>query len=543
MNRASFTEFFHIWAEVRGWDVPDFHYRACHWLEHRGEHAVMMIFRGAAKSTLLAIHNAWLYYINPQTRVLHQSADDGTAYKTSRDTQAVLRRHPLTRGILLPAAQIEQWWVDGADDARNASMYARGIMSNVTSSRADEIQNDDVEVPRNIGTVEAREKLRYRLGEQTHIAVPGARKLYVGTPHTHDSLYQEQIRMGADALIVRLFEDEQRVESASKADVPLDFTPEYVFEGIGEHAKLLVPGRDYVLTTGGLRLMNPTGAVLDCYAGCAWPERFDRRELLKRRRECRTLNTWDSQYQLHAKPMSEVRLDPEHLIPYEVEPELHRANNALAMYLGGAQIVSATCRIDPASGKPNSDKSSLSVVLQDSKGVYYWHRALELFGEIAEYSDDGKTIEGGQVLQVCDAVRELNLPRVDVETNGIGNTWPAILRSAFRQQKVTAAVRPVQSTGNKNRRILAAIEPPLRARHLWAHTSVIDAVATQMREWDPAETKQPDDHLDSGAGAIAAEPVRIGSRIKADDCKTFQADGGETWQPAAATFEAVWDDS
>ena len=38
----------------------------------------------------------------------------------------------------------------GATDERNPSMQAAGILSNITSSRADEVQNDDVEVPRNI---------------------------------------------------------------------------------------------------------------------------------------------------------------------------------------------------------------------------------------------------------------------------------------------------------------------------------------------------------------------------------------------------------
>jgi hypothetical protein len=91
---------------------------------------------------------------------------------------------------------------------RNGSMYAKGILSNVTSARANECQNDDVEVPRNIQTPEAREKLRYRLGEQTHILIPGGRKLYIGTPHTHDSLYDEVESMGADCLTIRLFEKE-----------------------------------------------------------------------------------------------------------------------------------------------------------------------------------------------------------------------------------------------------------------------------------------------------------------------------------------------
>ncbi|HDN2532459.1 TPA: phage terminase large subunit, partial [Enterobacter hormaechei] len=210
----SFLAFFLMWAERMNWDVPDCHYQACHWLEHRGNLAVLRCFRGFGKSTILAVYNAWRYYCDRQYRILHQSESDGTAYKTSRDTQNVLRNHPLTKGML-PDGQgtVEQWWVNGALDLRNGSMYAKGILSNVTSARANECQNDDVEVPRNIQTPEAREKLRYRLGEQTHILIPGGRKLYIGTPHTHDSLYDEVESMGADCLTIRLFDKEKRIEA------------------------------------------------------------------------------------------------------------------------------------------------------------------------------------------------------------------------------------------------------------------------------------------------------------------------------------------
>jgi hypothetical protein len=123
----SFVAFFIIWAERMGWEVPDCHYRACHWLEHRGDLAVLRCFRGFGKSTILAVYNAWRYYQNRQYRILHQSEADGTAYKTSRDTQNVLRNHPLTKGML-PDGQgtVEQWWVNGSLDMRNGSMYAKG---------------------------------------------------------------------------------------------------------------------------------------------------------------------------------------------------------------------------------------------------------------------------------------------------------------------------------------------------------------------------------------------------------------------------------
>lgn len=70
-------------------------------------------------------------------------------------------------------------------------------MSRTTGNRADEIQNDDVEVEKNVADDKARKKLRKKLTEQTHILKPGGSRLYVGTPHAHDSLYDELIAGGA----------------------------------------------------------------------------------------------------------------------------------------------------------------------------------------------------------------------------------------------------------------------------------------------------------------------------------------------------------
>jgi hypothetical protein len=295
---------------------------------------------------------------------------------------------------MLREGEVEQWWVHGATDARNASMYAKGILSNVTSARADECQNDDVEVPRNIQTAEAREKLRYRLGEQTHILVPGGRQLYIGTPHTHDSLYDEQQRMGADCLTIRMFEQEHRIEAATATRYTLPFVPEMVFAGIGEPAKVLHLGKDYTLAGRVITFRKAPAALVDFYAGSAWPQRFTPAEMQKRRRKTRTINEWDSQYQLHSKPISDTRLDPDRLSAYDVEPVIRRANGETLMMLGNARIVAAAFRWDPASGKLTSDVSAVALVLQDEDGRRYLHRVERLLGDLVEFAEDGKTITG-----------------------------------------------------------------------------------------------------------------------------------------------------
>lgn len=521
---VSFLAFFMAWAHRMRWDVPDLHVEVCIWLERAWRSGarllLLMLPRGHAKSTILAVFNAWLYYCDNYLRILHQSESDGTALKTSRDTQNVLRHHPFTRGMM-PDGQgtVEQWWVNGAQDRdpRNASMYAKGILSNVTSSRADFIQNDDIEVPKNIGTDEAREKLRYRLGEQIHIAVPGAPKLYIGTPHTHDSIYEDVKRLGAEALVIRMFAKEHRIEKSDKARYSLPFVPEYVFEGIGEGARLLRAGVDYVLEGKTLVLAAPSGALVDCYAGAAWPERFTLEEMEARRQEARTINEWDSQYQLHAKPVTQVRLDPERIIPYDCDADIRFGNGGCAMFLGQAQIVSACLRWDPSGGKLKSDVSALALVLQDAAGRRYIHQATALLGDVAEFSDDGKKITGGQVWQLCDVVEKFQIPRVVVETNGIGTFAPAVLKAALKQRKLICGVSEQASTENKNKRILETLEPLLLSRgQLWAHVDVLDGpVYNQMRDWNPAVKDQEDDYLDAIAGAAGGMPERIGKIVKA----------------------------
>lgn len=533
-ERATLLAFFLEWAELKGWEVPLIHVRACHWMENCADLAVLRCFRGFGKSTLLAVYNAWRYYRDPTYRILHQGADDQMAYKTSRDTQHVLRNHPWTAGLLTDRpGPVEQWWVTGANDPRNASMFAKGITSTTTSSRADECQNDDVEVPKNIQNPEAREKMRARLGEQVHIMVPGARQMFIGTPHTHDSLYDEQERLGADCLTIRMFEREHRVEEATRTRYDVPFVPQYVFLGIGAGARLLEAGVDFKLVRGGIEFAEPPMALVDSYAGCAWPNRFDRAELLKRRRKTRTINEWDSQYQLHSKPVGEQRLQSSRMVPYDAEPVVAQANGETMLMLGGVRLVGAKARWDCSLGKVKSDASALCVVFTDDAGRLYWHRAEALTGELELFGPDGKTLIGGQIKQMLDILAPLQVPSVTVETNGPGGFVPPIARKHLTPYGIS--VVPDFESANKQQRILDAFEPPLSSGFLWAHVSVLDGpAAQQMDDFDPLQKNQPDDYIDAAAGAIAATPVRIGRRVGNPTLK-----GREDWRPSVGTHEVT----
>lgn len=531
---VNFQTFFMVWARRQGWKVPPMHVRVAEFLDGPERLKVLLIFRGGAKSTICGIRNAFQYYLSRAWRIIVQSADDPTANKTSRDTKSVLRRHPLAAGILPPVATaVDRWSVAGNPDERNVSFTAAGIMSNITSSRADEFQFDDVEVPKNIKTAEARANLRARLDEPTHILVPGGMKTYVGTPHTHDSIYEEQIAAGAAVLRIPLFEHHTRYEDTAQrlryacTHIPEDLSDFYVMVGIHRFARLLELGRDFKIEFDDTIVFDkPPGDVLDLCSGNAWPERFTRSEVLFRRRETRTLSAWDSQYQLKAKPVIESRLDPERLIAYDVEPVIAYANEGIRMMLGHVRIVSASAWWDVALGKILADASVFTISLSDERGRLYLHRMVGLLGDL----------EDSQCEEIRRLVIEFQLPNITIETNGPGGFVPAIARKKLAG--TGCGVREYFEHVNKQTRILDAWEPPLSAQFLWAHTSVIEGpLWEQMRDFDPKAKKQADDYLDSGAGAITDLPVRIGKIIG----RVKDVSPRESWRPPGNQITAPLD--
>lgn len=541
-KRESFTVFFMAWAHVQRWQVPALHVRICDWLENcKHPERVLLVFRGAAKSTIYAVYKAWRLYCDPTWTSLIYAADDKLATKLTRDTIRVLRRHPFCNGMLPSKPGAQSFWVLGSTDARNPSMEAVGVNSNATGSRADDIDFDDIEVPKNIKTVEARENLRTKIEDTTHIAVPRTQKTWIGTPHTHDSIYMEQIAAGAAVLKIPLFQHMERYEASEtrlRFPFPHPIGPDglYVMVGIGPFAKLLNEGHDYRYELGEIVFASPPHAVVDVCSVCAWPERFTRLDVLRRRRGTKTLNAWDSQYHLEAKPVTATRLDPTRIRCYEAEPLVREANGITVMTLGAAQIVGAVAWWDCSLGKIDSDASAFCVVFTDALGQLYWHRAEGLTGDLEERDDKGRLV-GGQCFQIRALVVELQLPCVHVETNGPGGFVPPILRKALHG--TGCAVREAWSTADKRKRILDAIEAPMSSRFLWAHRTVLEGPAwDQMHDFNPSVRNQPDDYLDAVAGAIVTTPVRIGKVIQNREKVGNPTDPArKDWRPSAGTFE------
>lgn len=524
-QHISFPAFFIKWAEIQGWDVPDFHLIICAWLERRGRRAVLRVFRGASKSTIFALYQAWRLLENPKTRFIDRGSDDDTALKLSSDTKNVLMKHPFCAGLIKGKLGAEKFNVIGNPDARNASVTAYGILSNATSSRADEICNDDTEVPKNIKTVDSRATLRQRLSEEAHILVPGGKILYIGTPHTHDSIYDEKIKDGYEELTIPLFKHNARHEADGRRtefafDFPVD-EPEDFYAMAGR--EVLHP-YDYELEAGAVRFSKAPdeGTIIDLYAGNVWGKRFTREEIAFKRRECRTQNEWDSQYLLKARPIHEIRLNPDRLVVYMGEVDIRAANGEAALSIENNKMVNARACWDCSLGQKDSDASAFAVMFQDNAGHLFWHVLDVLLGDVYE-----------QCRKIRERVIEYQIPSITVKTRGIGGFLPTILRKEFKEHGIRCGVVEEVEVKNKADRILSAYEPPLSGRFLHVHKAVLDGgLDVQMRDWIPMNTAQPDDLLDAGSGCILNLPVRIGKVVKEADAVPFKE-----WRPGQGSFE------
>lgn len=463
MPQADFRRFTVMWNQRQGQTTPVIHFRMIGWLEDvwklKKTRLLLQAFRSSGKSTIIGLFAAWLLYRNPDLRILVLAADFILARKMVRNVKNILERHPLTTH--LRPKKPEQWagdrfTVERNLELRDPSVMGKGITSNITGSRADVVICDDVEVPKTCDSAEKREALRERLGEIQFVLVPGGMQLYIGTPHSYYSIY---------------------------ADTP---------------RKEL--GEEWPFLDGFERLVVP---VLNEREESAWPEKFSA-ETIAHMRRMSGPNKFAAQMMLVPVNTAEGRLDISLLRFYD--DELDYAKELQTLFLGGKKMSSAAAFWDPAIGSRRGDSSVLAVVFIDEDGHYYLHRMLYLKVK----KQDGIDPATAQCKMVAGVAKELMLPSVSVESNGVGGLLPGLLRNEMANSRVLAGVIDVHNSESKTMRILNAFDAILAAERLSVHKSVLRTpFITEMQEWRPFVEKQRDDGVDAVAGALLMRPVKL----------------------------------
>lgn len=469
-----FPVFLVMWNRREGRATPAIHLKMARWIEAGqgadGARLLLMAFRGAGKSTVAGMFCAWSLYRNPDTRILVLAADDTLAARMVRNVRRILERHPLTAHLRPEKA--DQWASDRftvtrRTELRDPSMRAAGISANVTGSRADLVICDDVEVPNTCESAEKRDSLRARLSEIDYILSPGGAVLTIGTPHTFETIYADETTAG--------------------------------------FARLEIP----ILNTAG---------------ESAWPEKFSSGQIESIRARSGP-NKFASQMMLRPANIAQGRLNPDLLRVYD--SALFWNKEIGGLYVDGRRLVGASAWWDPAFGAAKGDRSVLACVFMDDQGDYRVQR-MEYIKVAPTSGDDEATAQCRIVAQIA---RDLYLPSVAIETNGLGKFLPAILRREMGAARSGSAILEISSRRPKDLRILEAFDAPMAARRIHVHCSVLSSpLMTEMREWRPGIARGHDDGLDALAGALSLQPVRIervGSAFRRHD-----------WRPAAGPIRA-----
>ncbi len=474
-----FPLFLAAWNACQGQTTPKIHLKIAKWLEAEyrkpNPRLLLMAFRSCGKSTLVGVFCAWILMQNPDTRILVLSADLALARKMVRNVKRIIEKHPLTKN--LKPEKIDQWGnekftVKRDKELRDPSMLAKGITTNLTGTRADVIICDDVEVPKTSDSADKRENLRERLKELDYILTSGGTQLYVGTPHCWHTIY-------ADAPRPEIGED----------------TP-----FLGGFARLVQP------------IFMPNGESV-------WPERFpvaNINDILKKTGPAH----FKSQMMCEPVNLSEGKLDTNAIQFYDEDVDHREAGGEQVNTLCGRKLLGISAWWDPAFGHAGGDRSILAIVYADDQGEYWLHHLEQIKIEKNNGTDEASQ----QCQKVALAADRFYVPSVSIETNGLGQFLPNILRREIGVAGVRCGVREITQRRPKSLRIMEAFDALLAARGLHVHRSVLRTPFIQeMEDWKPEKTRGHDDCLDAVAGAILQQPVRIPRRHAAKGKTSFTA--------------------
>jgi hypothetical protein len=444
--------------------------------------------RGEAKSTIACIFAVWCLIQNPSMRVMLVSGTEDKAEENGTLIFRIISRMPLL-DYLIPdklagdkTSVLEfdvHWSLKGID--KSASVVCKGITSGIAGYRADILIPDDIETNKNGLTHTQRAHIELLSKEFAAICTHG-RILYLGTPQTKDSIYNNLPARGYD---VRIW--------------PGRFP---TVEEIEHYAEFLAPAILARMEKLGARCR--TGRGLDGSRGWSTdPQRYSESDL-----ESKELDGGPEYFQLQYMldtsladaTRQQIKLRdliigdfdkdnvPE-VVGWAAEPKLRleldaqfpvtKAELYRPAYISDVftQLKNITMTIDPA----GEGGDELAFATGGSIGPYI--HCTGIGGLKGGLSDDN--LEKLAVL-----VEQLGVKRVLVEDNmGAGTVRKLILNyflsiGANGQQRLPGvSVEDYHSSGQKERRIIETLRPVIQRHRLIVHRNAFDMDLEYLKQY------------------------------------------------------------
>lgn len=188
-----------VWRHLGYSDPTPIQLSMAQYLQYGPDRAVIMAFRGAAKSFITMAFALWTLYVDPQAKVLVVSGSLKRSAAFTFQALALIREMPLLRHLTPGPNQRQSSTMFDVGPARpdqSSSFMAAGITGQIVGFRANLIIGDDVETNTNSLTVDMREKLGHAIKEFDAIIKPDGKIKFLGTPQTSASIYNEMPKRG-----------------------------------------------------------------------------------------------------------------------------------------------------------------------------------------------------------------------------------------------------------------------------------------------------------------------------------------------------------
>ena len=188
-----------VWKHLQLPEPTPIQYDIANYLQYGPKRKIIQGFRGVGKSWITSAYVLHQLRIDPQQNFLVISASKSRSDDFSTFTLRLIKEMPILECLIPSLEQRESkiaFDVGPALADHAPSVKSVGIFGQLTGTRADEIIADDVEVPNNTQTQQAREKLAETVKEFDSIIKPGGRITYLGTPQSIESLYNTLAERG-----------------------------------------------------------------------------------------------------------------------------------------------------------------------------------------------------------------------------------------------------------------------------------------------------------------------------------------------------------
>lgn len=183
-----------VWRHLNLPDPTPVQLDFANYLQGCPRRSVNEAFRGMGKSWIAAAFVVWKLRMEPNLKFMVLSASKDRADNFTTFCLRLISDIPLLQCLMpMPDQRCSKLSFDvaPAKPDQAPSVTSKGIFSQITGGRADYIIADDIEVPNNSFTQMMRDKLSEAVKEFDAILKPNGTIIYLGTPQTEQSLYNQ----------------------------------------------------------------------------------------------------------------------------------------------------------------------------------------------------------------------------------------------------------------------------------------------------------------------------------------------------------------